>query len=293
MTRQNSITSRPTLPDSSTLPASTYPGVDLALARRLERAEAMANAACVDSRRTLQPEVGAEWTQVAGVYAMFDGPASPITQTFGLGLFEPFREREFDQIEEFFASRGAPTFHEVSSFVAPDTLNLLSVRGYAPIETTTVLVRPTPPAHAQDSTAITVRTVGEGDAPTWCRISAEGWGSESEDLRAFLESSGAVMTQARDVTCFLADLEGKPVAAAAMHITNGTALLAGAATIPAARRRGAQLALLHARLAFASARGIDLAMVVTQPGTASQRNAQRQGFRPVYTRAKWQLAAAT
>jgi hypothetical protein len=29
-------------------------------------------------------------------------------------------------------------------------------------------------------------------------------------------------------------------------------------------------------------------MVVTLPGTASQRNAERQGFRPVYTRAKWQ-----
>lgn len=278
--------------DSSVLPASTFPIVDLALARRLERAEAMANAASVDARRTLQPEVGAAWTRVAGVYAMFDGPTSPLTQTFGLGLFEPFLERELDQVEEFFASRGAPTFHEVSSFVAPETLNLLSIRGYAPIEASTVLVRPTSAAPAEDSSAITVRTVGEGDAPTWCRISAEGWGSESEELRAFLESSGAVMARARGVTCFLAELEGEPVAAAAMHLTSGTALLAGAATIPAARRRGAQLALLHARLAFAAACGIDLAMVVTQPGSASQRNAQRHGFRPVYARAKWQLGAA-
>jgi hypothetical protein len=74
-----------------------------------------------------------------------------------------------------------------------------------------------------------------------------------------------------------------------MH--NGVALLAGACTIPEARRQGAQLALLHARLTFAASLGVDLAMVVTAPGSASHRNAERQGFRPVYTRAKWQLAS--
>jgi hypothetical protein len=263
------------------------PAVDLALARRLERAEALANAATVDSRRRLQPEVGAEWIEVAGVYAMFDGPASPLTQTFGLGLFEPFLERELDEVEDFFTRRGAATFHEVSSFVAPETLNLLSLRGYAPIEASTVLIRSTAKASAADSGAITVRSIRAEEAPTWCRIAARGWGSESAELGSFLESLGAVMVQASGVACFLAELDREPIAAAAMHVSNGTALLAGAATIPSARRRGAQLALLDARLAFASARGIELAMVVTQPGSASQRNAERQGFRPVYTRAKW------
>jgi hypothetical protein len=68
------------------------------------------------------------------------------------------------------------------------------------------------------------------------------------------------------------------------------ALFAGASTIPRARRQGAQLALLQARLAFAAERQVELAMIVAQPGSASQRNAERQGFRPVYTRSKWQRA---
>lgn len=63
-----------------------FPTVDLTLARQLERAEAMANAASVESRRAVQPDIGAEWIEVAGVYAMFDGPESPLTQTFGLGI---------------------------------------------------------------------------------------------------------------------------------------------------------------------------------------------------------------
>lgn len=93
------------------------------------------------------------------------------------------------------------------------------------------------------------------------------------------------IAHARNAHCFLAHLDGEPIAAAAVHRSGDVALLAGASTIPSARRRGAQQALLQARLAFAAARGIDLAMVVTQPASPSQRNAERQGFRPVCGRA--------
>jgi hypothetical protein len=69
-------------------PALRYPFVDVALARRLERTEARANAAFVESRARLAPDVGATWIEVAGAYAMFDGVGSPLTQTFGLGMFD-------------------------------------------------------------------------------------------------------------------------------------------------------------------------------------------------------------
>ena len=49
----------------------TYPFSDLALARRLERAEASRNAAFVETRAELQPGLKATWTEVAGAYAMF------------------------------------------------------------------------------------------------------------------------------------------------------------------------------------------------------------------------------
>ncbi|MGH9886559.1 MAG: GNAT family N-acetyltransferase, partial [bacterium] len=257
----------------------------------LERAEGMANAASVDSRRDSSPESGATWIEVAGVYAMFDDPSSPITQTFGLGLFDPFQGPEFDRVERFFAERGAATAHEVSSFAAPETLSLLGARDYSPIEASTVLVRPTSNPPASRSEAIAVRAVDHSELPVWCRISAQGWSSEAPELGPRLEKLGGVMARARGVTCFLAEKDGEPIATGALNIANGVALLAGATTIPAARRQGAQLELLHTRLALAAARGIELAMVVTLPGSASQRNAERQGFRPVYTRAKWQRAS--
>ena len=89
---------------------------------------------------------------------------------------------------------------------------------------------------------------------------------------------------------FIAELEGQAVAAAAVSLHDGVALLAGASTIPTARRQGAQLALLETRLRYAAAEGCDLAMICAQPGSASQRNAERQGFRIAYTRLKWAAA---
>ena len=56
-----------------------------------------------------------------------------------------------------------------------------------------------------------------------------------------------------------------------------------------ARKQGAQLALLESRLLHAAERGCDLAMICAAPGSASQRNAERHGFRIAYTRTKWRL----
>ena len=56
---------------------------DHALARRLERAEADAAKQFVQARARISPASGGLWSEIAGVSATYDGPASPITQTFG------------------------------------------------------------------------------------------------------------------------------------------------------------------------------------------------------------------
>jgi predicted acetyltransferase len=74
-----------------------------------------------------------------------------------------------------------------------------------------------------------------------------------------------------------------------MFVHEDVAVLAGASTIPEARNRGAQNALLSARLRFASENGCKLAMMGASPGSQSQKNAQKNGFNIAYTRIKWQL----
>jgi GNAT superfamily N-acetyltransferase len=267
---------------------SPYPLGDIELARRLERTEALANAAFVQGHAELDPASAAAWISVAGVYAMFDGVDSPLTQTFGMGVFEPVGETELGRLEAFFAERGAPVLHEVSPFIPADTLAALSDRGYRPIEFSNVLIRPTQVTPGPPG-PVTAREIEDRERDHWPRVVAEGWRSESEGLAEFIEAFGRVMTRAEGVHCFFAEKEGKPIAAAALVLKGSVALLAGASTIPSSRRQGAQRVLLEHRLRFALERGAELAMVVAQPGSGSQRNAERQGFRVAYTRTKWEL----
>ncbi len=268
------------------------PPVDLDLARRLERAEAMANAAAVEARQKVKPEVGAEWIEVAGAYAMFDGPEAPTTQTFGIGLFDPFLDAEFEQVEDFFTRHRTSVYHEICSFAAHQSQGLLSARGYTPFEPSVVLLRSTSNHSPKKQSAISARAIGLDELPTWCRVAGEAWSAESPELGEFVANLGDIWGRARGVTCFLAERDGEPIGSAALNIANGVAIMAGASTIPSARRQGAQLAMFDTRLAFAAERGVDLAMVVTAPGGGSQRNSERQGFRPVYSRMKWKRALA-
>jgi len=266
---------------------------DLALSRRLERAEAKASAAYVESRARTDPSLGAEWRDISGTYAMFDGVGSPLSQTFGFGLFAPPSVEDLTTIERFFLDRGAEVFHEVSPLADPAVLGLLGDRGYRPVELTSVMHMSlgdgaTTGSHRVRATSLTARRTEPGDERTWAETAARGW-SETPEAAAFLREFGAVSARARGVVCFVAEWDGAPIATAALAIHDGVALLAGASTDPAFRGRGAQAALLGTRLRYAMEAGCDLGMMGASPGSASQRNGERQGFRIAYTRLKWAL----
>lgn len=268
---------------------------DLALSRRLERAEAEGNAAFVEARASLDPAPGYTWCDVAGTYAMFDGVGSPLTQSFGLGLFSPATPGDLDALETFFSTRGDAVNHEVSPLADVALLSMLHERGYRPVELTTLMHRALTPASLRaprtgDAGTVSTRTIAEGEVMAWAEASARGWG-ELPEVAAFMKDFGAVTGRSRGTTCFVAELQGEVVATGALVMHGGVALLAGASTIPAWRGRGAQSALLAARLRYAAEQGCDLAMMGAAPGSTSQTNAERQGFRIAYTRTKWHRPA--
>jgi GNAT superfamily N-acetyltransferase len=267
-----------------------YPLVDRALSQRLERAEGMANRRMIEARARLAPQTGAAWLESAGAYAMFDGAESPLTQTFCLGMFAVPTPESLDAIEGFYRARGVAVNQEVSPIADPSVFPLLVARGYHPIEFTSVMFRPIDieiAAPADNPDIEVTRVIGDDDG-RWAKTAAAGW-SEFVGLGDFLLDIGRVQAAADDAHRFMAILEGEPIAAGGLSLHGGVALLAGASTIPSARRRGAQQALLAARLRFAAAHGCDLAMMCALPGSGSQRNAERRGFRIAYTRTKWLL----
>jgi len=268
-----------------------YPLCDLALSRRLERSEGRSSARFVETRARLFPGSGAQWIEVAGAYAMFDGPVSPITQTFGLGLFEKVTPADMETIEAFFRDRGAPVFHEVSPLADSSSLALLTERGYRPFEFTNILFRPIWPGvrlSAARNDRIRVRAIGEDEVDTWSNTAARGW-REFAEVAGQVAELGRVSVNIPGAVGFLAELDARPIATGTLLMSDGVALLAGASTVPEARKQGAQLMLLEARLRHAAEAGCDLAMMGATPGSASQRNAERNGFRIAYTRIKWRL----
>lgn len=263
---------------------------DRSLSRRLERAEGFACVQFAEARRSLFPESGAEWLEIGGAQVVFDGADSPVTQTFGLGLFEELSPASLDVIERFFFDRGAQVCHEVSPFAGVAALSLLCERGYKPIEISNVMCRPVENSAAKEPGNIHVRVIGPDEGPLWSKISARGWTHEHPELQDFLDQTGAISSARPGSPCFLAELDGQPGAAGMLFIHDGVALFAGAATVPEMRRRGLQRALLQGRMRYAFDSGCELAMMVAEAGSNSQRNAERSGFRVAYTRVKWQLS---
>lgn len=250
--------------------------VDLPLARCLERAEGLVGASFVEARRSSE----VEWREVGGAIANFDGLASPMTQTFALGLDG---EIDLPAIEEFFSTRGADTLHEVSPYAGVETFAQLTARGYHPIELSNVLVQPMRDAEASPSVRVIDPAI-EGDV--WIETAIAGWSTDPTTLN-FIRDIAELAIRNRRMTQYLVEHDGQPVATGSLGIEGEVALLAGASTIPAARGRGAQTALLSTRLADARRRGCTVAMIVSSVGSVSQRNAEREGFRVAYTRTKW------
>jgi hypothetical protein len=166
----------------------------------------------------------------------------------------------------------------------------LTASGYVPVEFTNVLFQELGPASGsasgRDESRVVVRRATEDDTDAWVDTAVDGW-SEFLEYAAEMRELSRVTMARKAGHAYLALLDGAPVGTGALSIVEDVALLAGASTIPGARRQGAQLALLHARLRAAVEAGCRVARMCARPGSASQRNAERHGFRIAYTRIKW------
>ncbi len=265
---------------------------DTALAGRIERAEADLITRCCQAARLRSGAEGFA-IPIAGAVASFAGEGSPYNKVAGLGFAGVPGSAALDDIEQAFLVSGSPTQVELGHLADPAIGALLTGRGYQLESFENVLGRdlsggfqPVMPP------GIEARRSDADELQAWLDVVVEGslhpdtqgvpWHEEfPREVLIAAELDGMAAGDAR-----YAGLRGGVLAGGAtMRICEGVAQLTGAATAPAHRRRGVQTALLSARLADAAAAGCDVAVVVTQPGSKSQQNAQRQGFDLLYTRA--------
>jgi GNAT superfamily N-acetyltransferase len=266
---------------------------DLALARRIERAEADLVARASRAARQRLGDLAGFVIPVAGGVASFAEEGSPFNKVAGLGFSGVPAEAAIQEIEDAFAARDSPVQVELAHLGDPEIAKVLTERRYRLIGFENVLgVALGPEPERIAPSGIEVRASGDGEFEAWLRVITDGFAHpDTQGLQSHEEFPREVIERAeRDAAAagarrYIALRDAQLAGAASLRLADGVAQLTGAATVPAHRRRGVQSALLSARLADAAAAGSDIAVITTQPGSKSQQNAQRQGFDLLYTRA--------
>ena len=266
------------------------------LARRIERAETelVASAAAACARRV--PVAQLINRRIAGGVAVFVEHGCPFNKVTGVGFDGVLAEDELEATEAAFGARKAPLQFEVSSLGDPAVHKQLTRRGYDLVGFENVLgldLRHWSPSSAA-SREIDVQPEREEEHAVWLDTVTTGFlhadtfdGPPSHETfaRESMERIMGDMLSTPGMERYLARRDGVVAGGGSLRIDEGVALLCGAATLPAHRRRGVQSALLDERLRSAAARGCDIAVVTTQPASKSQANVQRVGFALLYARA--------
>ncbi|HUI85028.1 MAG TPA: GNAT family N-acetyltransferase [Candidatus Binatia bacterium] len=256
--------------------------VDVDFARRLELAETILPD-CVEGLRRFSPADPIAAEDVAGGVAFFGGLSYPANQAVGMGLYGEVTAGDLDRVEHFFRSRGVASTIVLSPLAHESLRNLLGGRGYAIAEFNSVLIRRisphepfTPPA------GVSIERVTPETLRPWMHAIARGFSEElgvaEEVFGGFATLPGALAFLARIGDTVVGGCGGRIIAEACL------AALYGTATLPEFRRRGVQSALIARRLHEAAPAGCEYAVVCTHPGSGSQRNMERRGFRLAYTK---------
>lgn len=258
--------------------------VDHALAARLEDAQAWRGVHYVRAAAALRPAIGALAQALGGGWALYAGARSPVSRVIGLGLAGPPDEAVLDEVEAFYRTRGAAPRVDLCPLADDRLRELLGRRGYRIEIFLNVLVCPLPAPGPHDPPPdVTVTRAGPDERELWLRTVAQGFSGREAPAAPVFEVLAPNASSASG-TRFLAWVDRQPAGGGAFYAHAGVAELGGASTRAAFRRRGVQLALLRQRLAAAHADGCDLALVATEPGSVSQRNIERVGFRLAYTK---------
>ncbi len=249
-----------------------------ALATRIEAADAQTAVACSQAQARLAPELPCSVQSVAGGYAIFLGAGSPLTHALGLGMEGPVSAADMETMEHFYRIRGSGTLLELCPLAHPSLVTLVGERGYRLTELNNVLVRPFTPGEAFDADPRIGLAAPELDRH-WAFTVGQGF-FDRDELSTEEMNVGMSIFHMPGSQCYWM----KGVACGALALHQGMACLFADSTRTMERSKGLQAALIRARLAAAAGAGCDVATASTLPGSGSQRNYERMGFRVVYTR---------
>jgi GNAT superfamily N-acetyltransferase len=255
-------------------------------ARRMEAAEEYGALRYAQAVGPLHPEWGSAWEEFQGGHIVFVARHSMVGRAHGLGFAGPITPQDIEHIEKFYFDRQYDAQVDVCPYAHPSLFESLNERGFQVAEFNQTLARWIEPNEQFEKpflNGLEIRAVKPEEAPAWSRMLAHVFmGDHAPQYESFFEP----WAWGDHPLTLAAFAEGKMIAGCGGVIVpeHKMAGFFGAATLSEHRGRGIQAAFMQERLRLTQEAGCDLAVTLTMPGTTSQRNAERAGFRTAYTK---------
>jgi len=218
-------------------------------------------------------------------------PAGIWSKALGLGVSEPVSAGLMDHIFDFYRRSGvaSATVQFVPGSVPPDWEEIMIRHDLRPGIRWAKLVRPArAPAGTPPVTTLRVTIVRPDQVGAWARVLLLGFGVTSGTFEPMLTAAAT----REEFEPFAAWDGGQMIAAAALFRQGPGAQMVAASTLASHQGRGAQSALLRARIRRAADSGARWISAEASAGrdprsNSSLNNAQRAGFRILHVRDTW------
>jgi GNAT superfamily N-acetyltransferase len=237
-------------------------------------------------------ELGIATARIGGGVAlsMREDRTSFWSKALGLGVTEPVTARLVDEVLSFFRAEGTPSalLQIAPSLLPADWESIAAERGLRGESAWMKLAAPIDQLTATGTTQLRVAKVRPDEAERWASAVLRGFGMPEATLGPMF----AAYVEDPAFTLFAVWDGDEIVAGANLFIHGAVASLNHGSTLPGHYRRGAQSALIAARIEAAREAGCSWVTSESgkpRPGEAnpSLDNLQRAGLRPMYARQNW------
>ncbi|MBZ5521335.1 MAG: GNAT family N-acetyltransferase [Acidobacteriia bacterium] len=254
-------------------------------ARRMEAAEEHGALAFARAMQREHPEQGVAWEEFGGGHMIFVAKGAPVGRAHGLGFAGKVSAADIEKVEQFYFQHDAAAQVDVCPYADPSLFEAVNQRGFQVAEFNQTLARWIDPGERFRAvlTGMEIRQVRPEEAVTWANLLS---GIFFGDQAAQFQDLFTPWAASDNPLCLAALIDGRMIAGAGGIIVpeHRMAAFFGAATLPEYQKRGLQTAFMQERMRIAQQAGCDMAVTLTMPGTTSQRNVERAGFRVAYTK---------
>ena len=237
----------------------------------------LAYAKCIaESYHRLYPESKPEYFELCGGAVVYVSSTSPLTQLIGFGITEPVTAKDIAFLSQYFQDRGLPFRIRVTPFTHPTLYECLAGKQFKASDVTFMMARKLNARPTASKIPGLKIDVIKNEA-MWMAAFGRGYCNGNMDPES--ERLGRTLFHAKGSQVIAAWVDGQVTGVGILTMVDNLATLNAACTLPEYRNLGIQKALIESRMAIAVQHGIKMVMARVSPGTVSQRNFEKLGFR--------------